>query len=70
MLSTRELKLLREAKLIKILSEFKIENIIFFTVQMGVEDLVEMRFMSYQTIREFFPKELLIYLEDNGKIEL
>lgn len=37
---------------------------------MSIGKEVEMRFMCYQSLREYFARELLIYLEENGKIEL
>ena len=70
MLSAREVQLLQSPKVVQLTSSFRLENVIIFSaqVQTAPENQPETRFISYQTLRDHFPRELLIFLEDNGMI--
>jgi hypothetical protein len=63
MLSSNELKLLSDIKLVKIITSFRMENVILFSVQIIIKVDIEVRFICYQTLRDFFPKDLLCFLE-------
>lgn len=70
MLSSNEIRLLGEVKVVRVVSSFKMENVIIFTVEAQIGKDPEIRFICYQTLREFFPRELLCFLEERGKIQL
>lgn len=62
------MRLLGDLQLVKVINSFRMENIILFSVQVIIGSETQIRFVSYQTIREFFPRELLVFLEDKGRI--
>jgi hypothetical protein len=48
-----------------------LENVIVFSAQVqSATSEPETRFISYQTLRESYPRELLTFLEEQGMIEL